>query len=206
MLGSRCLAVVIAVLVGALVAAPAATASPVMAPVSARTALQGGAAAASSSSWTFSGSGFGHGVGMSQYGARAMADRGRTAQQILAFYYQGTTYDAVPDTQQIRVNVMRGAKSAKLTGRASAARGGALTITAGGRTLKASAGRTVELRRSGSAVVVSCSRCTPTSITGSSVQIEWDESRTQLSLSGRTYQHAPFLVSPTPSASTLEGV
>ncbi len=97
-LGSRCLAVVIAILVGALVAAPAATASPVVAPVSASTAFQGGAATASSS-WTFSGLGFGHGVGTSQYGARAMADRGRTAQQILAFYYRGTTYDAVPDNR-----------------------------------------------------------------------------------------------------------
>ena len=35
------------------------------------------------------GGGYGHGVGMSQNGARNMAAEGRTAQQILAFFYQG---------------------------------------------------------------------------------------------------------------------
>lgn len=37
-----------------------------------------------------SGAGFGHGVGMSQYGARAMAELGNSARDILAFYYPGT--------------------------------------------------------------------------------------------------------------------
>ncbi|MCL9637878.1 SpoIID/LytB domain-containing protein [Bacillus zanthoxyli] len=41
---------------------------------------------------TLSGLGFGHGVGMSQYGAKAMADQGKTYQDILSFYYPGTTY------------------------------------------------------------------------------------------------------------------
>ena len=39
---------------------------------------------------TFSGSGWGHGVGLSQYGARAMADGGATAAEILAHYFPGT--------------------------------------------------------------------------------------------------------------------
>jgi peptidoglycan hydrolase-like amidase len=38
-----------------------------------------------------SGSGWGHSVGMSQYGARAMAQAGRSAAQILAHYYSGTS-------------------------------------------------------------------------------------------------------------------
>jgi SpoIID/LytB domain protein len=37
------------------------------------------------------GSGFGHGVGMSQYGARSMAVKGQTADQILQHYYTGVT-------------------------------------------------------------------------------------------------------------------
>jgi stage II sporulation protein D len=37
------------------------------------------------------GRGFGHGVGMSQWGAHAMALRGMTHQQILGHYYRGTT-------------------------------------------------------------------------------------------------------------------
>ena len=34
--------------------------------------------------------GYGHGVGMSQWGARALAEQGQTASQILAHYFPGT--------------------------------------------------------------------------------------------------------------------
>ncbi|MGB9553205.1 MAG: SpoIID/LytB domain-containing protein, partial [bacterium] len=37
----------------------------------------------------FSGKGWGHGVGMSQWGARARAEEGKSYQEILAYYYQG---------------------------------------------------------------------------------------------------------------------
>lgn len=37
------------------------------------------------------GSGLGHGVGMCQWGARGMAQLGRSAQEVLAFYFPGTT-------------------------------------------------------------------------------------------------------------------
>jgi stage II sporulation protein D len=39
--------------------------------------------------FTFSGKGYGHGVGMSQVGAKEMADRGFGFREILSFYYQG---------------------------------------------------------------------------------------------------------------------
>ena len=42
-------------------------------------------------SWTFVGSGYGHNVGLSQWGAYAMAQQGKTYEEILAFYYPGTT-------------------------------------------------------------------------------------------------------------------
>lgn len=41
--------------------------------------------------WVVDGHGFGHGRGMSQWGARAAAARGRSAGQILRFYYPGST-------------------------------------------------------------------------------------------------------------------
>ncbi|MFP6656162.1 MAG: SpoIID/LytB domain-containing protein [Myxococcota bacterium] len=44
----------------------------------------------SADEFTFVGSGHGHGVGMSQWGARAMARRGASYQQILARFYPGT--------------------------------------------------------------------------------------------------------------------
>jgi stage II sporulation protein D len=40
----------------------------------------------------FAGRGYGHGVGMCQWGAKGMAERGYTARQILEFYYPGTTF------------------------------------------------------------------------------------------------------------------
>jgi len=43
------------------------------------------------------GSGFGHGVGMSQWGARGMADEGRSAQDILRYYYRGVQFAQIAD-------------------------------------------------------------------------------------------------------------
>ncbi|MFM7734194.1 MAG: SpoIID/LytB domain-containing protein [Cyanobium sp.] len=44
-----------------------------------------------------SGRGFGHGVGMSQWGAFAMAQNGRSYQQILRHYYRGADLRSFPD-------------------------------------------------------------------------------------------------------------
>lgn len=49
----------------------------------------------SSNVYTFSGYGWGHGVGMSQYGAKGMAEAGCTYQEILAHYFVGTTLESV---------------------------------------------------------------------------------------------------------------
>lgn len=48
-------------------------------------------ATAVNGSFTFAGKGSGHNVGMSQWGAYAMANQGYTYQQILQFYYTGIT-------------------------------------------------------------------------------------------------------------------
>ena len=47
------------------------------------------------SSFTFSVTGYGHGVGMSQYGANAMAQAGSTYEDILTWYYTGTQVDCL---------------------------------------------------------------------------------------------------------------
>ncbi len=60
------------------------------------------------SGFTILGSGFGHGIGMSQYGAQAMALDGQSAAQILTYYYQGTTVDAIPIANpNIRVGLIQ---------------------------------------------------------------------------------------------------
>lgn len=198
----RILATLAVLLVPLLIAAGAATASPL--PAQRPSTVTKGAAA--TPSWTFTGAGFGHGVGMSQYGARAQAEAGWSARQILAFYYQGTTYDQVADTQTIHVNVLHGATSTTISGRSVGTNGGKLTVTAGGRTMTAPAGVGVTLRRSGSTVLASCSSCSPTSVSGTSATVTWDESRTEMTRGSLRYRHAPFVVSRTPGAATLEGV
>ncbi|MEQ8840661.1 MAG: SpoIID/LytB domain-containing protein [Acidimicrobiales bacterium] len=45
---------------------------------------------------SFMGGGFGHGIGMSQYGALGRAEAGHTYDEILGFYYPGTTRQPIP--------------------------------------------------------------------------------------------------------------
>lgn len=51
------------------------------------------------------GSGYGHGVGMSQIGARGQAQEGKSAVEILTYYYPGTSVIPYPDNELIRVNI-----------------------------------------------------------------------------------------------------
>lgn len=44
--------------------------------------------------------GYGHGVGMSQYGAKAMAEQGATAEAIIAHYYPGTAFRTIPGCEK----------------------------------------------------------------------------------------------------------
>jgi SpoIID/LytB domain protein len=55
--------------------------------------------------FNFQGSGYGHGVGMSQIGARAQAMEGRTAYEILRYYYSYVTVEPYRDDQMLRVNI-----------------------------------------------------------------------------------------------------
>lgn len=57
------------------------------------------------SAFNFQGSGYGHGVGMSQIGARAQALQGRTAIDILRYYYSYVTVEPIQDDQVLRVNI-----------------------------------------------------------------------------------------------------
>lgn len=49
------------------------------------------------SSYVFEGRGYGHGVGLNQWGAHAMAERGRTYREILRFYYAGARIERLED-------------------------------------------------------------------------------------------------------------
>ncbi|MBU6452084.1 MAG: SpoIID/LytB domain-containing protein [Cyanobacteria bacterium REEB67] len=47
--------------------------------------------------YVFSGRGFGHGLGLSQWGAKALADKGYNAGQILSYYYKDVTIESIGD-------------------------------------------------------------------------------------------------------------
>lgn len=53
------------------------------------------------------GSGWGHGVGLSQYGAKAMAHSGHGHEQILEHYYPGTGLSLHDETPPLRVGLLR---------------------------------------------------------------------------------------------------
>jgi SpoIID/LytB domain protein len=53
------------------------------------------ATAAADTTFTFDGGGWGHGAGMSQYGLLGGSKAGRTAAEMLAHYYQGTTIQPI---------------------------------------------------------------------------------------------------------------
>ena len=55
--------------------------------------------------FVITGSGYGHGVGLSQIGAEGLALEGKSASDILTYYFTGTTVAPVQDDMQIRVNV-----------------------------------------------------------------------------------------------------
>jgi len=132
-------------LVPVLAALPAgpATAADAPAPAASAAAV---VRAAVPASFVLTGGGWGHGVGMSQYGAQAQALAGRSAATILAFYYRGSAVSAVRDDADLRVQVLGGARSVRLSTRSLAGRGGGgFTVRVGGLDLAGDAGDTLTL-------------------------------------------------------------
>jgi SpoIID/LytB domain protein len=74
------------------------------------------AAGAAADDFVFTGRGWGHGVGMSQWGAWQAAREGVPFEDILAFYYPGTTLESLsdPDTQ-VRVRISANPPTSSVT-------------------------------------------------------------------------------------------
>jgi SpoIID/LytB domain protein len=93
---------------GLLAAMVLGTSSPALAdaiPLRSRVAQQGDPTPAV----VLRGSGWGHSAGMSQFGAYGQARAGRSAEQILAHYFPGTTLREWTGNQQIRVDLLAAA-------------------------------------------------------------------------------------------------
>ena len=55
--------------------------------------------------FTFTGNGYGHGVGLSQIGGKAMALEGKSAEEILKYYYTGVNVEPMSDWYEVRINI-----------------------------------------------------------------------------------------------------
>ena len=147
--------------------------------------------------WIAHGGGWGHGVGMSQYGAKALADDGSSAAQILKYYYRGITVDSVRDDQIVHVNVAASRPSVTLRTTATGSGGGSFTVTVGSTTLTASTSSIVKVERFESRVKVSHTNGTKTTkATGPSAEVAFDDGRTLLSIDDKSYQSGSASVVP----------
>ncbi|MDP9295308.1 MAG: SpoIID/LytB domain-containing protein [Actinomycetota bacterium] len=85
------------------------------------------AAARADSNFEFFGAGFGHGLGMSQWGAYGLAQRGWSHEQILTHYYSGTSVVVWAKKQpSVRVGLTQGRQTIHVE-----ARGGPVSVTLG---------------------------------------------------------------------------
>ena len=128
--------------------------------------------------FVLTGGGWGHGVGMSQYGAHAQALAGRSAAQILAYYYTGTALTSLADSSDIRVQVLGGVSSTTVTVRAIDELGGRFLVTRGKRSLRGRAGDKLSLRVTDDGVRAALTHAgTTTTLTGASVTVRWQGTR-----------------------------
>ena len=98
-------------------------------------ALACAAAAQPAVTFVFKGKGWGHGIGLSQYGAQGFAQNGRTYDQILAHFYQGTTLGTRSATIRVRLAAGRsfvnlGSPATFKAGAANVGGGAAWRVTA----------------------------------------------------------------------------
>ena len=151
-------------------------------------AVSAAAAQSAPASWTISGAGSGHGVGLSQYGALAMAKAGQSAAQITKFYYPGTTLGMANDDLPIVVNLAGDQSSSVVTASALSSGGGTFTVSADGRTISGGAGVAVTVTRSASGVTATCPSCAAgTSVSGPSVTLRFADGATLASVAGGRY-------------------
>lgn len=166
-------------------------------------------ATVATSPWSLSGSGWGHGVGMSQYGAWQMAVDGFTAAEILRHYYTGTTYDLVPDTPVISVNLLNKVASTTMATSALSTGGGSFSVTNGTTTMTGGLGAilTASAPSGGAGATITCTSCTPvTSVSGTRLTVTWDDDRTLLSVGGPRYRDGRVSVTRSGTSSTINVV
>lgn len=177
------------------------------------------------SSFVLSGSGWGHGVGLSQYGAQAMAKEGRSEAQILEHYYRGTQVGTNRAGRTFDVNVRY--QVATFTASVRALRPDAVLQVCAmqgntcakakmvtDRTADAAAAGRVEFRRTATGVraIVTNAKGRTSRVAGERIRLRWTGTKPSkgpasvLRLdTGREYRHGQAFVVPSGS-SALNGL
>lgn len=83
--------------------------------------------------FTVTGTGYGHGVGLSQWGALGQAREGRSADQILAHYFPGTTLTSMTEPADLRISLLYQVLSAQVRTESVVPGGGSVEFTIGNR-------------------------------------------------------------------------
>lgn len=138
--------------------------------------------------FTLSGTGYGHGVGLSQWGAFAMAKadpRRWTAKRIVEYYYRGESnrqsakVEAVTDTTEVRIGLLYQASEAKIRIENLAGSGAQMHLTYGEKSYVIGPG--VEITLAPSRAMVSVQRTvagrTESLGRGRTIQIRWSSTR-----------------------------
>lgn len=162
------------------------------------------------------GSGWGHGVGLSQYGAQAMAKAGRSPEEILQHYYRGTSLGKNSKGRMVDVNVRY--QTSRITATLRALQPGAVLEVCGMRGGKcvakrriadasadsATAGQVVVERSGGDVRArVTNARGRTRTVTGATVRMRWTGTRFMKGKNavvrldtGREYRHGRLWVHP----------
>ena len=126
-----------------------------------------------------SGSGWGHGVGMSQYGARAQAEAGRSWGQILRSYYTGISLGTRRDDAEVRVNLMTTTGGVTVTTTALGTGGGAFTVRVGDTRADGAPRDTLSVARGATGPVATIQRAAggSTTLPQGRVVVQWSGTR-----------------------------
>jgi SpoIID/LytB domain protein len=147
------------------------------------------------SSYHFSGGGFGHGVGMSQWGAHGMGDKGIAYQDILAHYYTGTAVQAQAQPGPLRIWLATDGSGSP--GTTLTAGGNVQAIVAGNVVATATSGQTMRVTNEGGRFFISVAGGTKTGPFGGGPDNIYvtDTGATLVDKTGHRYQHGTLELS-----------
>ncbi len=168
-------------------------------------ALIGVATPASAQTYDFPGRGWGHGLGMAQWGARGLAEKGLTASQILKRYYTGIAVQTKTVPAEIRVGLLQERGEVYVEGDGPFG----LYDSSGTKRSSGKAGERWTIRPGGSKLeVVGPSSSTPKFTSGSPVTIRYEATEAKITFpqTGKIYRRGRMDIGINPETGKTRAV